>query len=238
MVGGRSDDFDSVGSQSDDFARTEVSDGFKVKIGEGCGFGGGSPCPFLFSEDDGRSAPFVACGDDSVLREEKHGAGAVDVAEDVLNPLAEGFSLNQKQCDEFRLIDFSRGEFGEVAVFVQELSHQFLNVVHLRHGDDGKAPQVGVQDKGLCVRVADDSDAGGCSGEAVQTRFKFGAEIGVLQIVDGAREVFVLGIVGSQTASSRAEVRIVVCAIEQVGNALFLRNRSEKASHGNEMIMW
>ena len=149
----------AVGTQPHHLAGAEETVDFVAEIGEGCAFGCRRISTVFLSDDDGRAAPVVACGDDAVLGEQEHGAGAVDVAEHVFDAFDKRFSLNKEQGDEFSLVGLAGGKLGKVHVLLQQLLRQGFDVVDLGHGDDGEAAQVGIDDQGLCVGVADDADA-------------------------------------------------------------------------------
>ena len=70
--------------------------------------------------------------------------------------------------------------------------------------------------------------------ETPQRRLKLGAEISILEIVNGAREGPLLLIVGGHTAATCAQVGIIVRAVEQVGRTVLLGYGSEKSSHINK----
>ena len=73
----------------------------------------------------------------------------------VLDTFGEGSSLYDKQCDEFRLIGIARTKFGEVHILVEKVFFQFLDIRYFSNCDDGEAAEVGIDDNGLCICVAD-----------------------------------------------------------------------------------
>ena len=78
----------------------------------------------------------------------------------VLDTFGEGSSLYDKQCDEFRLIGVARTKFGEVHILVEKVFFQFLDIRYFSDCDDGEAAEVGIDDNGLCICVADNAYAG------------------------------------------------------------------------------
>ena len=106
-------------------------------------------------------------------------------------------------------------------VLVEQLLRQFVEVLDFRHGHDGKAPEMGIDDEGLGIGVANHADAGGAALETAERRLEFSAEIRVLSVVNGTREGFFFFVVACHAASAGAEVRVVVGAVEEVSSAVF-----------------
>ena len=111
----------------------------------------------------------------------------------VLDTFGEGSSLYDKQCDEFRLIGIARTKFGEVHILVEKVFFQFLDIRYFSNCDDGEAAEVGIDDNGLCICVADNAYAG-IAFKFIKLSFKLGSEICTFQIVNGANKSFLLTI--------------------------------------------
>ena len=110
----------------------------------------------------------------------------------VFYSLAEGLALDYKQGYEFRGVRAAGRHLGEMHVLVEEFTRELVDVHYLRHRADSKAPEVGVHDERLRIGVADDADSGCRPFELVERRLELGAEIRILEIVDGAHEAFLL----------------------------------------------
>ena len=103
-------------------------------------------------------------------------------------PSTNVFALYNKEGDKFRLIGVARTEFGEVHVLGQTvLASSSCRYYYFGYRYNGKATEVRIEDKGLRVCIADDSDSG-ISFELVQFILKLGAEISAFQIVNGTGE--------------------------------------------------
>ena len=111
----------------------------------------------------------------------------------VLDTFCEGSSLYDKQCVEFRLICVARTKFGEVHILIEKFIFQLLNIDNLCNGNNGEAAEVGIDDNGLCICVADNAYAG-IAFKFIKLSFKLGSEICTFQIVNGANKSFLLTI--------------------------------------------
>ena len=109
---------DAAGTQPHHLAGAEETVGFVAEIGEGRAFGCGCIGSVFLPYDDGRAAPVVAGGDDAVLGEQEHGAGAVNVAEHVFYAFDKCLSLDEEQGNEFCLVRLARGKLGKVHVLL------------------------------------------------------------------------------------------------------------------------
>ena len=94
----------------------------------------------------------------------------------VLDTFGEGSSLYDKQCDEFRLIGIARTKFGEVHILVEKVFFQFLDIRYFSNCDDGEAAEVGIDDNGLCICVADNAYAG-IAFKFIKLSFKLGSKL-------------------------------------------------------------
>ena len=122
---------------------------------------------------------------------------------DILDAFDKVLALDDEQGDEFGLVGLAGAELGEVHVLPEQLLFEFGNVDNLGHGDDGKTAEVGIEDDGLRIGVADDADAG-VTLELVELVLELGAEIGAFQVVNGTVEAAGFRIVGSHTATLRS----------------------------------
>ena len=87
---------------------------------------------------------------------------------------------------------------------------------------------MGIHHDGLCIRVADDTDAK-VPLEFFQVLAEFGAEVGVLYVVDGTMEEILVK--GHHTGAFRAEVGVVVYTVEKVRIAGSVRDNTKKTAH-------
>lgn len=194
---------DAIGMQADNLARTEVAVNLVVEVGETARLAGGGIGSVLATDDDGGASPLVARSDDAVFGQEQHGAGTLDVLIDILDAFDKVLALDDEQGDEFGLVGLAGAELGEVHVLPEQLLFELGDVDNLGHGDDGKTAEVGIENDGLRIGVADDADAG-VALELVQLVFKLRTEISTFQIVDGAVETVSLPVVSGHTATFRS----------------------------------
>ena len=114
----------------------------------------------LFASDDNRCATQeVASGNDTVLCQNQHRARALDFAIHHVDAFHERTSHIDEQCHEFRLIQVVGTLLTQMHALCQEFIGNLAQVVDLRHGNHRIATQVRVDDDGLWVGVADDTQA-------------------------------------------------------------------------------
>ena len=106
---------------------------------------------------------------------------------------------------------------------------QLFKVVDPGHGDQGKAAQVAVGEHGLGISVADYADAG-VPVKLVKLVLKARTEVGILQIVYLTFKMARL-VDGGNAAAAGAKVKLIVRAVEYVGNALLLAYHSKETAH-------
>ena len=153
------------------------------------------------------------------------------MAEHILNALHKGVALNEQQGHEFGLVRTARREFGKVLVLAEELGCQRIDIVDFGHRDDGKAPQVGVNDERLRIGVADDADARGASLETAERALELGTEVRVFKVVYGTCETAFAAVIHCHTATARAEVRVIIRSVEDIGHAVVPRHSAKEAAH-------
>ena len=91
-------------------------------------------------------------------------------------------------------------------MLLEHLLFQFHEVHNFCHRNNGKTPQVRIDDERLRIGVADNSHAGLASGKSFEIWFELGAKIRVFEVVNGACELLFVLIISGHTASTRAEV--------------------------------
>ena len=123
----------------------------------------------------------------------------------VLYTFLERFALNKQQGYKFSWVGSTLRQFGKMHVLLKQLFGQLLDIYNLCHSADCKSSEMRVYHKWLRIGVADYTNTRSTSLESVERRFELGAEIRILQIVDGADESFLLT-VHRQTATTRAEM--------------------------------
>lgn len=124
----------------------------------------------------------------------------------------------------------ARAELGEMGTTPDdEVMGQSLGVLDRPDGGDGIASQMGADQDGLVVAVADDADPGpGAQGADIGV--ELGAELGVFDVVDDPDEAFLAD--NGQPAPLRPQVGMIIGPIEQVRAAVLERCDSEKAAYG------
>ena len=113
------------------------------------------------------------------------------------------------------------------SVAVRFLQDLFL-IVDLTHRRDGKAAQMGLQKQRLRLIIRNAADPQ-ISFQFLHIPFKLGTERRILYIMDRAvKPVFT---VNSHSASSRAEMRMVVHAVEKLQHTILFRCNAKKSTH-------
>ena len=111
------------------------------------------------------------------------------------------------------------------------LLYQLLGIVDNAHGGNGKQPQVGANQQGLGIGVADAADAGGTV-KIVQIRLKLGAEGGIFDAVDLPLKA-VLAVMNDHAAPAGTQVGVVIHTEKNVKGHVSLGNGAKKASHSS-----
>ena len=115
-------------------------------------------------------------------------------------------------------------------ILAEQLICKPFEIVYLGNGDKGKASQMGIHQHGLGIGVADYPDTG-TSLKLGQFIFKFRTKIITLKTVNGTKELSLVT-QRDHTATTRAEMRLIISSIEEVGNTFFmLVYCSKKAAH-------
>ena len=125
--------------------------------------------------------------------------------------------------------------FAEVHAFGKQFGCDVADVVDFSNCHYSVTPQVRIDDYRLRVGVADDSESL-IADEAVELVFKFRAEIIAFETVDCAVETG-FGVKSYHSRTFGSEVRVVVCAVKQIVDTGFGRNRAEETSHGGLSLM-
>jgi hypothetical protein len=146
----------------------------------------------------------IASSHDAPVVEDQQRTGAVDQALGVRDPVLKcRFAINQI-CHQLGGVDLAIADLGEMgSVAPEQLVGELLEIVHLSHGDDGVRTEMGRDDEGLVLVVADDAKAHG----AVHRRqiiLEFAAELGVCDVVDRAGES--VAVAHDQATALSAEV--------------------------------
>ena len=98
--------------------------------------------------------------------------------------------------------------------FSQKICYQFIGIIDYTDGGNGIKAQMGADEQGLRVNVADAAKAAAAV-EVLQVVFKLGAEGGVLDIVD-LPLISLFEIVDAHAAAFGAEVGVIVYAEKDV----------------------
>ena len=115
--------------------------------------------PFLLANHDRRAPQEVTRSDDALLREDEHRARALNLLIHQIDALHEGAPHIDEQRHELRLVDGVGRVLTEVHPSVQQFLGYLLHVVDLRYRRYGIAAQMRVDDDGLRICIADDTDA-------------------------------------------------------------------------------
>ena len=195
---------DAACRQFHDLAGPQVAHGLEAQVGEtrrlgGNGVGialrhislGGLRSAVLPSNHYRCPAQEVAGGDDAVLGQDEHGAGAFDFLVDPVDAVDERVAHVDEQGHQLRLVNLVGTHLAEVHAQGEQLVGNLALVVDLRHRTHRIAPQVRVHDDGLRVGVADDADAL-VAAEVVEFVLELRAEVVAFQRVDGAAEAALL----------------------------------------------
>ena len=195
------------------FARTYIAVDFVFEIREAARFARHGESVVLATHHDGSAAEFVASGNDAVFGEDEHRARTFHLVVDILDAFNESFAFGNEQRNEFGGINVAGAEFGKVVIFVEQIFLELLNIVDFCNGYDGKFTQVRIENYGLRVVVADDTDAR-IARKFVQFVVEFCAKIVVSKIVNRTIEATCFAVVSCHTTSFGSEMRIVVCAVK------------------------
>ena len=107
--------------------------------------------------------------------------------------------------------------------------HQLAGVVDNAHRGDGKQPQVGPDQQGLGIRIADAADTGATL-EILQILLKLGAEGAVFNVVNLPLEP-VFPVVDGHAAPAGAQVGVVVGAKEHIQHHIPFCDGAKKSAH-------
>ena len=147
----------------------------------------------------------VAGSDNTILSEDKHGTRAFHLIIYVAYAVHEIFALGDKERHQLCGVRSALTQFSEMLALVETVVDKLVQIIDLGHRADGKLAQVGVDDNGLSIGVADDANA------FVASKLVYGhliaelsAEISVLDVVDGTVEH--VAIMGHHTSSFSAEM--------------------------------
>ena len=101
---------------------------------------------------------------------------------------------------------------------LERFCRQFVQIANLAHGRECKTAEVGVEEQRLSVGVGDDAYAG-VAKELGQFGLHLHAERGRGDGVDDTPEIAGRSIVGGYTCATCAQVRVIIGAIEDIGDA-------------------
>ena len=112
---------------------------------------------------------------------------------------------------------------------IERLISNILNIVDPADCRDGKVAETAGNDQGLVFAVADDADAG-FPAELDDVVIKFGSELRVGDIVNPAVE-FAGSVRDRQPAAPGSEMRMIICSVKKIANAIVCRSNTEKTTH-------
>jgi hypothetical protein len=110
----------------------------------------------------------------------------------------------------------------------ENVADESFGVLEGRDGDEGISAEVGLDVDWLVVRVADDPDAE-ARGKAADLGVEEGAELGVLDVVDGADDA--LGTNDGQASPPGSEMGVIIRPVEKVGDSFLLGRDAKKTAH-------
>ena len=216
-----------------DLSGAEVADVLVAEVRERARLERRREAALLAPDHDGRAAPAVARGvEDVVRRQQQDRDRALDDLLHVADALDDRVLRVDERGDDLRLHDLAGLQRGEVRrVALDEALHERVGVRDEADRDDRVAPEVREKDVRLVVGVADDADAGVGLHRVVAREVvaEARAERRVGDVVDRAVEDAARP--ERHAAAVRAEVRVVVRAVEDVRRAVFAGDRSEESAH-------
>ena len=179
----------AVDGHLDDFARPNILASRVVEVDVAVALRSQHIAVVALADDDGRAAVVVACRDDAVLGEDEHGARAFHLIIDIADAVDEVLALGDEEGHQLRGISGAHAQLGEVLLVFEAAVGQLVDVVDLGHRADGELAEVRVDDDGLRIRVANDTDADVAS-KFVHRHFiaEFSTEVSVFDVVDRAVE--------------------------------------------------
>ena len=119
--------------------------------------------------------------------------------------------------------------------FGKQLRGNLTNIIYFRHCNHGITSEVGVDDDGLRVGIADDPYTL-WTDEMVKFILELRPEIVTFQAVDGTEETH-LPVKGNHTCTFRSEVRVIVSSVKQIVYTIFLSDGTKEAAHIVEIVM-
>ena len=183
--------FNALGGHADDFAGAEKALGFEAEVGKGAGLRADRPGAVAPADGERRAAQTVPRRVNPFLGQHQQRAGPLDGLLGVADAVLEILLLADEGCHHLGRVDGTAGGVGKIAPPVEGALHQGIDVVDLAHGDDAERAEVRAHEERLRVGVADDPDAV-APVEAGQIGLELGAEIAVLDVVDGALDAFAI----------------------------------------------
>ena len=220
-----------IRGEGDDLPGAELLHLRVAELVHGKGLEGGAVPVLGLSDHHGQASELVPRGDEgAVVAEDQDRGGPGDLL------LGEFDALDEVGL----LVDEGRGELGGVhgaaghgVEVVPGLREVFpddrVGVLDDADDADGVGPEVGADEKGLGIVIADAAD-GGSALHFVPHFFEFRAERGVLDVVDVPLQSG-LGVPGSHAAAPGAEVGVVVRAEKYVRDRVALAYRAKKSAH-------
>ena len=161
---------DAISLQLDNLARTYVTQHLVVKVGETGRLAGDSirldelvstngrqAMNLLLTNHDGGTSQEVTCGNDAVLCKNQYGAGTVNLLVYLINTLYKRVPHIDEQGYEFGLVDIVGRHLAEVHALLEQFVGDFAKVIDFGNSHYCIASQMGVDDDGLRISVANNT---------------------------------------------------------------------------------
>ena len=184
---------------------------------------------FPLADDERRPAKAIPGSIDSLIRQEKQGARAVDLLLAAADSIDDGLSRIDERSRYFGGIEALSRCLREMSgPLLESRIHDLADVVDPAHRDDGIVAEVRADDQGLILRIADAPD----TLVAFHLRdivVELGAELSVFDVVDETVEV--RRVPHCHAAASGSEVRMEISPVKEVEYTIFLGDDTEYSAH-------
>ena len=208
----------SVSLQLHDLSRFNVAHHLIVEIRESRCLARHRVCTWFFANHDRCAACIVARCNNTVLSHDKHRARTLDTLIHLVDTIHVVLTHIDEQGHQFRLVDFVSRQLTEVHTLRQQFVGNLAKIIDFCNAHHGISAQVRIYYNRLRVGVANHPESL-ISREAIQFVFKLRSEVVALETMNRSRKsLFLVKCYHSRTLC--AEMRVVVCTVEQVVDAV------------------
>ena len=211
----------AVGRHDHDFPRAQIPQGGVAQIQIGKALKGQTIGVFLSAQRNGGPSHFVPGRQDALGGHDHNGHGSVDDLLGKLDSFNEIIFLVDDSRHQFRGIDIAAAHFQKMGGGGgEEFLYDFIGIVDLSDGHDGKGAMVGADDQRLGFVVRNTADAQ-MAAHALHFFVKFCPKGRIFNVVDGTVEAFPV-VIDRHTGASGAKMGVIVCPEIEVKYAIFL----------------